>query len=280
MSPIPLFLPSTPLPSPPTSSISSPSIVCSPRSPPVASLTRRSILRILPLLPLPLLPFPSYSAPAPSVGYIDISIAGTPRGRITFSLFSNLAPSSVALFSSLLSSTFRDRAGRNYSYRYTIASKVVPNRYIELGKVSVSDQSQLPGTPARQPVGVSFPLNNDVNDVKLGKKGVVAMRSGGGGTGEFRLILGDQDTEGWIAVGEVVEGQDVLEKMGKVPVNRKTIRDGYRNVGKAIGDARANVDVSYLSSMKQCFQKERIYNIALTCICLIDLVIDSTAVGR
>lgn len=67
----------------------------------------------------------------------------------------------------------------------------------------------------------------------------------GGGAFEFQLALGEDRAADahWVVIGEVVEGMQLVDDLGKVPVNRKTLRDGYRNVGKVIGDSRANLDV-------------------------------------
>lgn len=266
----------TTMPPPPTAFLPTPALptrLIHPHTPPTCSAapspshpTRRHVLTftlatlLLPS-PLPALsatpaPTPtaqpsssssSSSTPAPKVTdrvYLDISIAGTPRGRLTLGLYGTLSPAAVSVFKQLATDSLRDRRGRTAGYRYSQAAKVFPGQAVELGRIQQNDPlNQTPGLPARQLVGVSAPPLAERNALVHDRGGLVSVKKGGG----FEFLVGAEECrlwdDDWLVVGEVLDGVDLLQRMVRVPVNRKTIRDGYRSVGRAIGDARANVDV-------------------------------------
>lgn len=183
--------------------------------------------------------------------FVDISIVGKPKGRITIDLFPNEAPGSVDTFENLISGTLRNRKGRIAGYRYSQATQVIPHSRVYLGRLNQIDSlNQASGTPQRQQVVVEAPLNNDKNDLLHDRPGLVSVEKGGG----FEFVITAKPDpaldETNIVIGEVVDGMDLVNTLVNVPINRKTIRDGYRSVGKAIGDPRAKVQVelSYQST--------------------------------
>lgn len=178
--------------------------------------------------------------------YLDISIAGQPKGRITIALARDAAPASVDTFAALANGTLRDRTGRTAGYNRSVGSRVVAGKRVYLGRVNQIDAlNQSPGTPQRQQRSVAYPANEDRNNLVHDRPGVVSVSKGG--SFEFSISATpdpDVDEESTV-IGYVVDGMDVVDQLVKVPTNRKTIRDGYRNIGKAIGDPRANVQVSF-----------------------------------
>lgn len=182
--------------------------------------------------------------------YFDISVAGQPKGRITIALVRDAAPASADTFAALANGTLRDRTGRTAGYNRSVGSRVVAGKRVYLGRVNQIDElNQRPGTPQRQQRSVAYPSNEDRNDLVHDRPGVVSVSKGG--SFEFSISATpdpDVDEESTV-IGYVVEGMEVVDQLVKVPTNRKTIRDGYRNIGKAIGDPRANVQVSFSFSL-------------------------------
>lgn len=178
--------------------------------------------------------------------YLDISIAGRPADRVTIELFDQAAPATTKTFESLASGTLRDRRGQTVGYRYAQASRVLKGKCVYLGRLNQIDAvNQSPGTPQRLQRLVQFPVNSDNNDITHDKAGLVSMPKGG--NFEFAILAQPMPelNETNIVVGRVVNGMETVEKLVNVPTNKKTIRDGYRKIGKVIGDARANVPVRW-----------------------------------
>lgn len=219
----------------------------------LSSSTRRQFLRIFTLISLSTTttldstPLYSQTLNLPKVTdhvYFDISVAGKPCGRILIDLYGDEAPKSVDTFKNLVNGTLRSRSGKTTGYRYSQASRVVSNKRIELGRIKQIDAvNQQPGTPQRQTIPVPIPENRDTNLLSHDQPGLVSVKRGG--SFEFNVLLDADSTldDQSIVIGRIVDGMDVIQRLSKVPTNKKTNRDGFRNVGKAIGDARAKVDV-------------------------------------
>lgn len=178
--------------------------------------------------------------------YLDIKIAGASVGRLVIGLFGTEAPVSVAAFKESCGDGIKGRAGRTAGYKGSVAGRV-SSTYVEMGRVKQIDElNQSPGTPQRQTRAILPPENRETNSLRHDGRGIVSVKRGGGSF-EFIITLErdsslDNDN---LVVGKII-GPDsnlVLEKIAQVPTNRKTVRDGFRNVGRAIGDARAKVDV-------------------------------------
>ena len=58
--------------------------------------------------------------------YLEISVAGRPRGRVVLRLDPTLAPVSTATVEALATGTLRRRSGRTAGYRYSQASVFFP----------------------------------------------------------------------------------------------------------------------------------------------------------
>lgn len=177
--------------------------------------------------------------------YMDMKIAGQPVGRLVLGLFGSEAPISVASFKDSCGDGIIGRAGRTAGYKGSVAARV-SSTYVELGRVKQIDElNQSPGTPQRQTRAILPVENRETNNLRHDTRGIVSVKRGGGSF-EFVITLAQDnslDNEN-LVIGKVIAGDsDVLEKIAAVPTNRKTVRDGFRNVGRAIGDARAKVDV-------------------------------------
>lgn len=182
--------------------------------------------------------------------YFDVKIAGKPRGRLTLGLFGEEAPACVETFKTISSGALKGRGGRRAGYAYSTGQKVVRDRFVELGHVVQIDAiNQNAGVAQRQLVQIMPPENRESNGLTHDARGVVSVRRGGGRF-EFDIALAEDkrlDKEN-VVIGRVVGGEEVLEMLGKVPTTQKTARDGFRGVGRVIGDVRAKVDVRLCSS--------------------------------
>jgi cyclophilin family peptidyl-prolyl cis-trans isomerase len=180
--------------------------------------------------------------------FFNVKVGATAAPRIVIGLFGEDAPVSVASFMKVCTGTLRGRGGRTASYAYSQAWRVVKDERIDLGRVKQIDEvNQSPGTAQRQIVLVEVPENRDVNDIAHVVAGAVSVRRGGGAF-EFTITPapaaggGQLDQEN-IVIGRVLEGMDAIQAMNSVPTNQKTVRDGFRKVGRVIGDGRAKLDV-------------------------------------
>lgn len=177
--------------------------------------------------------------------YFDMKIGGNPAGRLEIGLFGGDAPISVESFKEACSSGIKGRAGRTAGYKGSVAGRV-SSTYVGMGVVKQIDElNQSPGTPQRQTRAIVPVENREGNTLAHDARGIVSVKRGGG-TFEFLVTL-DSDRSldnDYLVIGKILrDEQDVLAKIASVPTNRKTVRDGFRNVGRAIGDARAKVDL-------------------------------------
>lgn len=225
----------------------------SPESSSVKSTARRTFLHqavvssIAILVPFPLSRANSATSTLTNV-YLNVSVAGKEKGRIVLQLDSSLAPRCVETFVKLANGKLTNKSGsRSISYYRSIGTKVIPGNRIYMGKINQIDSlNQSPGTPQRQQLLIPYPFNEDTNDLKHDQGGLVSVEKGG--SFEFCILTKSEpqlDVEGRVIIGKVIEGMDVVNELVQIPTNKKTIRDGFRNVGKGIGDSRANVQVCY-----------------------------------
>lgn len=193
-------------------------------------------------------PSPTLSEPTsdPKV-YFDISVAGRPKGRITIQLFAKQAPSSTETFMKLAKGTLKNKSGTlSASYNRSVGSRVIKDTRVYLGKLNQIDSlNQSPGIAQRQQPTVQYPFNNDENDLKHDQKGIVSIQK----NGSYEFLITDKptpdqdDSRDRLVIGKVIDGIEVVDALVQIPTNQKTIRDGYRQLGKAIGDPRAKVPV-------------------------------------
>lgn len=182
--------------------------------------------------------------------YIDMKVGGKVLPRVVIGLFGNDAPHAVESFRKVCNGELRGRGGRTVGYAYSQGWRVVKGERVDLGRVKQIDEiNQSPGTPQRQLVLIEVPEHRDINDIAHLIPGTVSIRRGGGQF-EFTITpnaapegsLLDQEN---LVIGRVLEGMDAIAALDVVPTNQKTARDGFRNVGKVIGDGRAKLDLEY-----------------------------------
>lgn len=170
--------------------------------------------------------------------------------RIVFGLFGEDAPVSVASFLKICAGNLRGRGGRTVGYAYSQAWRVEKGVRIDLGRVKQADEiNQSPGTAQKQLILIEVPENRDVNDLGHLVAGTVSTRRGGGAF-EFVVTTGPGAVDDGgvlesenIVIGRVLEGMETVAILNQVPTNQKTARDGFRKVGKVIGDGRAKLDL-------------------------------------
>lgn len=162
-------------------------------------------------------------------------------------LFGEDAPEGADVFARLADSSLRDRRGRLASYRYATVSRILPAR-IELGRSAAVSTlvDQQPGRPQRLPQRVQLPSVADDNRIAHDRRGLVSVKRGG--SFEFSILLTPDRSldDEFMVIGVVEEGFDVIDALARVSTNKPTVPDGYRAVGRLIGDSRAKLDVSSL----------------------------------
>lgn len=200
--------------------------------------------------------------------FLDISIDGEPTGRIVIGLYEQNAPVGAARFSDLVSG----KAG--ISYRRKEFARIMPN-YVQHGGVrsygvdaelarstgrSLTNErlieeweksneecegtKNLAGTvsilvrdPSKPPPKMKLVARKGKLEIDQEEVGV--ERNGT----EFTIAMRDSpelDSSG-LVVGRVIEGMDVVEKIGKVKTVQENTSSPYFRVAKLIGDKRAVV---------------------------------------
>nr|GLL22036.1 peptidyl-prolyl cis-trans isomerase CYP26-2, chloroplastic [Ipomoea trifida] len=200
--------------------------------------------------------------------FLEVSIDGEPAGRIVVGLYGNTVPSGTARFSNLISG----RAG--ISYRRKEFVKIMPT-YVQHGGVrSYGVDAELasrrgsnmtvdslvaewekqyescPGTknvagsisiivrdPSKPPPKVKLVARNgklEIDQEEVGKAP--------NGT-EFIIATKDSPEldSSALVVGRVLEGMDVVERIGQVKTVKENTSSPYFRVAKLIGDKRAVV---------------------------------------
>lgn len=200
--------------------------------------------------------------------FLDISIDGKPVGRIVIGLFGNDAPNGTARFASLVSG----RAG--ISYRRKEFVKIMPN-YVQHGGVrSYGVDAEL-----AKRTGSNLEAENLVNEwervnekcpgtknlagtvsivvrdpskpppkpklvARQGKLEIDAEEVGTAPNGTEFIITMEDSSEldaSALVVGRVLEGMEVVEKIGQVKTVQENTSSPYFRVAKLIGDKRAVV---------------------------------------
>ncbi|KAL3575086.1 hypothetical protein D5086_023187 [Populus alba] len=136
--------------------------------------------------------------------FLDISIDGEPVGRIVVGLYGEDVPAGAARFSSLV------RGAAGVSYRRKEFIKITPN-YVQHGGV--------------RSYGVDAEL---------------AQRTGSNLAAESLVDEWEREYE-TCPVGRVLEGMEVVEKIGQVKTVQENTKSPYFRVAKLIGDKRAVV---------------------------------------
>jgi peptidyl-prolyl cis-trans isomerase A (cyclophilin A) len=149
------------------------------------------------------------------------AIISTSLGEIECSLFDKQAPKTVNNFIDLASGNkaFTDpltkKTVKNKFYDGIIFHRVIPNFMIQGGD---------PTGTGRGGPGYSFE-DEIVSDLKFDRPGRLAMANSGPNTNGSQFFITTVNTP-WLngkhtIFGQVVKGQEVVEKMSKVPTNRQ-----------------------------------------------------------
>lgn len=200
--------------------------------------------------------------------FLDISIDGKPTGRIVIGLYEQTAPVGAATFSDLVSG----RAGITYRKKEFV--KIMPN-YVQHGGIRSygvdaelasrtgrsfkndklvneleRENEERPGTknlagtvsiivrdPSKPPPKVKLVARGGKLEIDQEEVGVEPN-----GT-EFTIATKDSPEldSSALVVGKVIEGMDVVEKIGQVKTVQENTSSPYFRVAKLIGDKRAVV---------------------------------------
>ncbi|VVA95224.1 unnamed protein product [Arabis nemorensis] len=199
-------------------------------------------------------------------GFIDVSIAGEPIGRIVIGLYGDDVPAGTARFGSFVSG----KAG--ISYRRKEFVKIMPG-YVQHGGIRSY------GVDAERATAASGTLQNLIEEWERGKRGErcgevkagsvgivvrdpskpppktkIVARNGKLVVEEEEIAVGPNGTEfvitavdspeleeSVLVIGKVLEGMEVVEKMREVKTVRDNTSSPYFRVAKVIGDKRAVV---------------------------------------
>jgi len=163
------------------------------------------------------------SAPAPQPRQRpaggDTVVLDTSHGKITFKLFPQKAPASVANFLRYVDAHFYDG---------TVFHRVVPNFVIQGGGMD-ADLTERQGKP---------PVKNEAGNGLSNRRGTVAVARKAdpdSGTSQFYINLKDNayldrplqnGAAGYCVFGEVIDGMDVVDRIAREPTRQQGVHSG------------------------------------------------------
>ncbi|CAM9716254.1 unnamed protein product [Ectocarpus sp. 12 AP-2014] len=148
--------------------------------------------------------------------FMDITIGGSPSGRLVINLYGKVVPDTVKNFVALI--TGKNAAG--VSYQGTEAYRVLDGLNIQMGAIgSRSGKSGVSST------GENIPQENF--DIKHMKEGLLSMVRNADAQGDSRFFISIKDDAGWadnryVAFGRIAEGMDVVHLIERVKVEGGT----------------------------------------------------------
>lgn len=203
--------------------------------------------------------------------FLDVTIGGQPAGRIIVGLYGDSSPVGAARFSELVS------GGSGISYKKKEFTKIMPN-YVQHGGVrsygvdaelaqrggrNFSEAQRLieewDGASGRCPAGANKSIAGDVSLIVrdpsrprprpklIARNGRLEideeeLKAAPNGT-EFALSIKDSPelVESALVVGRVLEGMDVVQRIGQVKTVQDNTASPFFRVAKLVGDKRAVV---------------------------------------
>jgi len=151
--------------------------------------------------------------------YFDISIGGTPTGRIVFSLFNDVVPKTADNFRALCTGEKgMGKLGKPLAFAGSSLHRVIPGFMAQGGDFTAGN-----GTGGESIYGTKFADENF--DVKHTKRGLLSMANAGPNTNGSQFFITFVDTphlNGKHTVfGEVVDGLDVVSKIEHNPTKAR-----------------------------------------------------------
>ncbi|XP_035666301.1 peptidyl-prolyl cis-trans isomerase B-like [Branchiostoma floridae] len=146
--------------------------------------------------------------------WFDVEVDDEPIGRFVVGLFGEMAPITVANFAALARGNYR--MDPKFGYKNTYIHRVVQDHVIQGGDITVGD-----GTGGKSIYGADFA--DETFDLSHDDKGWVSMANAGPDSNNSQFFITLQPArfldKRHVAFGKIIEGMDIVEKIGEVDVD-------------------------------------------------------------